>query len=121
MLKRLALASIVAASLGAPALAAPLPKPPSFGVCGACHKVDKGAPNGIGPNLYGIGNTKAGDVANFNFSPAMKNSKVKWTRDNLIAFIQAPQKAVPGNRMPFGGLKNPDSAAQVADYILSLK
>jgi cytochrome c len=51
----------------------------------------------------------------------MKKSTIKWTRANLVAFIQEPQKTVPGNRMPFGGLKNPDSAAQVADYILSLK
>lgn len=121
MLKRTALASIVAVSLGVPALAAPLPKPPVFGVCGTCHKVEKGAPNGIGPNLFGIANTKAGEVEKFAFSPAMKNSKIKWTRANLIAFIQEPQKTVPGNRMPFGGLKNPDSAALVADYILSLK
>ena len=121
MLNRIVIASIMAFSLAAPALAAPLPKPASFGVCGACHKVDKGAPNGLGPNLWGIGNTKAGAVPGFAFSPAMKNSKVKWTRDNLVAFIQAPQKTIPGTRMPFGGLKNPDSAAQIADYILSLK
>jgi cytochrome c len=121
MLNRLVLACALTASFAAPAFAAPLPKPPAFGVCGACHKVDKGAPNGIGPNLWGIGNMKAGEVAGFPFSAAMKASKVKWTRANLIAFIQEPQKTVPGTRMPFGGLKNPTSAAQIADYILSLK
>lgn len=118
---RFVLASIAAAALAAPALAAPLPKPALFGVCAACHKVDKGAPNTIGPNLFGIGNTKAGEVPGFAFSPAMKNSKVKWTRANLIAFIQEPQKTVPGTRMPFAGLKNPKAAEQIADYILSLK
>lgn len=121
MLNRLVFASVLTASLAMPAFAAPLPKPPIFGVCGACHKVDKGAPNGIGPNLWGIGNTKAGEVPGFAFSPAMKASKIKWTRANLIAYIQEPQKTVPGTRMPFGGLKNPTSAAQIADYILSLK
>jgi cytochrome c len=121
MLHRLALSSIVALSLAAPALAAPLPRPAAFGICSVCHKTEKGAPNTIGPNLFGIGNTKAGSVPGFAFSPAMKKSKVKWTRANLIAFIQEPQKVVPGTRMPFGGLKNPESAAQIADYILSLK
>jgi len=118
---RFVIASIMAASLGAPALAAPLPKPALFGVCAACHKVDKGAPNTIGPNLFGIGNTQAGAVPGFAFSPAMKKSKIRWTRDNLIAFIQEPQKTVPGTRMPFAGLKNPQAASQIADYILSLK
>jgi len=121
MLNRVAIASIVSLSLAAPALAAPLPKPPIFGVCGTCHKTEKGAPNGIGPNLWGIGNTKAGEVPGFAFSPAMKGSKVKWTKENLVAFIQQPQKTVPGTRMPYGGLKNPQAAAQIADYILSLK
>jgi cytochrome c len=121
MLHRLVLSSLLALSIGAPALAAPLPKPPAFGICSACHKVDKGAPNAIGPTLFGIGNTKAGAVPGFAFSPAMRSSKVKWTKANLVAFIQDPQKVVPGNRMPFGGLKNPDSAAAIADYILSLK
>lgn len=118
---RLVLCSIVTLSLATPALAAPLPKPAAFGICSACHKVEKGAPNSIGPNLYGIGNAKAGNVPNFTFSPAMKSTKIKWTRANLIAFIQEPQKTVPGTRMPFGGLKNPASAAAIADYILSLK
>jgi len=121
MLKYFALSSIVALSLSAPTFAAPLPKPAAFGVCSTCHKVDKGAPSTIGPNLWGIGNTKAGAVAGFSFSPAMKASKIKWTKANLVAFIREPQKTVPGTRMPFGGLKNPDSAAQIADYILSLK
>ena len=118
---RFALVSIAALTLAAPALAAPLPKPAMFGVCGACHKVDKGAPNTIGPNLYGIGNTKAGEVPGFAFSPAMKKSTVKWTKPNLVAFIMEPQKTVPGTRMPFGGLKNKEAAESIADYILSLK
>lgn len=121
MLLRLVLSSVVALALGAPAAAAPLPRPAIFGVCAACHKVDKGAPNSLGPNLWGIGNTRAGTVPGFNHSPAMKNAKIKWTRENLIAFIQDPRKTVPGNRMPFGGLKNPASAAQIADYLMSLK
>ncbi len=121
MLHRLAITSIVAWSLAAPAIAAPLPRPAVFGICAACHKTDKGAPNTIGPNLWGIANTKAGDVPGFAFSPAMKSSKLKWTKANLVAFIQEPQKTVPGTRMPFGGLKNPESAAAIADYILSLK
>ena len=115
------LATIAALALATPALAANMPRPSAFNVCSTCHKTDKGAPNTIGPNLFGIGNTKAGAVPGFAFSPAMQNSRIKWTRANLIAFIQDPQKTVPGTRMPFGGLKNAGAAAQIAEYILSLK
>jgi cytochrome c len=121
MLNRLAVFSIVTLSLAAPAFAAPLPRPAAFGICAACHKTEKGAPNSIGPNLWGIGGTRAGELDGFNFSPAMKASKIKWTKATLTQFIQEPQKTIPGNRMPFGGLKNPQSAGQIADYILSLK
>jgi cytochrome c len=115
----LALGSLVFA--GSAATAAPLPKPAIFGVCAACHKTDKGAPNGIGPNLFGVGGTKAGDVAGFAFSPAMKKSGLTWNKANLVKFIQAPQATVPGTRMPFAGLKNPAQAEAIADYLLSLK
>ncbi len=108
-------------SIASAAGAAPLPKPAAFGICSACHKTDKGAPNGIGPNLFGVGGTKAGDVAGFAFSPAMKKSGIVWNKANLAKFIQAPQQTVPGTRMPFGGLKNPEAANAIADYLLSLK
>jgi len=107
--------------LAAPAIAAPLPKPAAFGICGACHKVDKGAPNGIGPNLFGVGGTKSGAVPGFTFSPAMAKGAIVWNRANLVKFIMEPQKTVPGTRMPFGGLKNQQSAEAIADYLLSLK
>ncbi len=121
MLPRLALSSIIALSCAAPLFAAPLPKPPAFAMCAACHKVDKGAPNTLGPNLWGIAGSKAGEHPGFTSSPAMKKSNIKWTRDKLLAYIQDPQKTVPGTRMPFGGIKNPQSAAAVADYLMSLK
>ena len=123
MRNRLIFVAFVAALVtpALPASAAPLPKPAIFGVCAACHKTDKGAPNGIGPNLYGISGETAGEVPGFAFSPAMKKSGIKWTRPNLIKFIMSPQATVPGTRMPFMGLKNQQSAEQVADYILSLK
>lgn len=120
MVRRIALASALAVLVGKAALAAPLPKPPGFAVCGACHKVEKGAPNGIGPNLFGVAKAGPGRVADFRYSPAMKAAKIRWTREVLIAFIREPQKSVPGNRMPFAGVKNPETAAQIADYLLSL-
>jgi len=121
MIRRLVAFSALSSLAAASAWAAPLPRPAAFGICGACHKVDKGAPNTIGPNLFGVGGTKAGEVAGFTFSPAMKKSGIVWNKANLVRFIQEPQKTVPGTKMPFGGLKNPESAAAIADYILSLK
>ena len=101
--------------------AAPLPKPAEFAVCSACHKVDAGAPNGIGPNLWGVSTRVSGSAPGFNYSPAMKAAKIKWNKKELTAFIQNPQQRVPGNKMPYPGQKDPAKAGAIADYLVSLK
>jgi cytochrome c len=112
-------ASLLAAASAAGA--APLTRPPAFGICGVCHKTDKGAPNGVGPNLFGISGTKSGTVPGFAFSPAMAKGGIVWNRANLVKFIMEPQKTVPGTRMPYAGLKDQKAAEAIADYLLSLK
>lgn len=105
----------------ATAVAAPAAKPKAFAMCGVCHKVTPNAASAMGPGLWEVGGRKAGSVAGFAYSPALKSSKIVWTRDNLIAFVTNPKAKVPGTRMAFAGLKNPKDAAEVADYLLSLK
>lgn len=105
----------------APGPSASPPRPAAFAACAVCHKTEKGASNGIGPNLFGIGGKKAGAVTGFNFSPAMKQSNVVWDKQRLTAFITAPNTVVPGTRMPYAGMKNPAAVASIADYILALK
>lgn len=113
----LALALLTAPAI---AVAAPAAKPKAFAMCGVCHKVTPNA-SGMGPSLWAVGGRKAGSLAGFAYSPAMKSSNIVWNRDNLIAFISNPRAKVPGTRMAFAGLKNPQEAAEVADYLLSLK
>lgn len=124
MLKRICLGialSGAASGAAAPVVAAPLPKPPSFAVCGVCHKVQAGAPSALGPNLWGVANRKAGTVGGYAFSPAMKKYGQPWTRDRLIQFLTAPAKTVPGNKMAYAGQRDPKAAAALADYLMSLK
>ena len=108
-------------ALPAVAVAAPLAKPADFAICGACHKVEAGAPNGIGPNLWGISGRLSGTVPGFAYSPAMKAAKIKWNKKDLVAYLQDPKGRIPGNKMPYAGQKDPVKAATIADYVLSLK
>jgi cytochrome c len=85
--------------------------------CSACHANAAGANNAVGPNLAGIVGRVAGTVPGYRYSPAMKKSGVRWTRDKFDAFIAAPQKFMPGNRMPFGGLKDPAQRAALACWL----
>jgi nitrite reductase (NO-forming) len=75
-----------------------------FRKCRACHSLEAGK-NGLGPSLAGIVGEKAAAVTGYNFSPAMKASNLVWDAATLDAYLTDPQKVVPGNKMPFPGLK----------------
>ena len=87
-----------------------------FEECIACHTIERGV-NNLGPSLYGVFDRKAGELADFRYSPALKRSGIAWTAQTLDAFIAAPQATVPANRMPYAGM--PD-AADRADLIAFL-
>jgi cytochrome c len=87
-----------------------------FARCAACHTVEPGK-NRMGPSLANIIGQKAGDVPGFNFSPAMKTSKIKWTPATLDKYLTNPRTFVPGNRMYFAGLPNAADRANVIAYL----
>ena len=85
--------------------------------CVACHAIERGKES-VGPSLHGVFERKAGEAADFRYSPALKRSGITWTAQALDAFIADPQKVVPANRMPYAGM--PD-AADRADLIAYLR
>ena len=87
-----------------------------FQDCAACHKLEAGA-NNVGPSLHDIFGRKAGVVADFRYSPAMKRSGITWTPEMLDKFIADPQAMVPANRMPYAGMANSDDRADLIVYL----
>jgi len=92
-----------------------------FQRCAICHRVEKDGGNGLGPNLFGIVGRKAGSVAGFSYSAAMKGSGITWSADKLDAYIQHPAVVVPGNRMAFAGITDAGQRADVVAYLATLK
>jgi cytochrome c len=87
-----------------------------FQECAACHKLDAGA-NGVGPSLHGIFERKAGELADFRYSPALKRSGIAWSPQTLEAYVTDPQALVPGNRMPYAGMADPQGRADLIAYL----
>lgn len=115
-----AAAAVATAALAQPPAPAPAAPPAEFAVCAACHEVTAGASPSLGPSLFNVGGRKAGSVADYDYSPAMKASGIAWTAETLQAFLVDPAKVVPGNKMDYQGT-NDATAKAIADYLMSLK
>lgn len=93
--------------------------PAAFAICKSCHAVEAGK-NGVGPTLFGIVGSKAGEVPGFTFSPALKSSGIVWDREKLDTWLQGPMKMVPGTRMVIA-VPNPEARKAIIDYLETLK
>jgi cytochrome c2 len=87
-----------------------------FVECAACHSVDKDV-NNVGPTLAGIFGRKAGAIAEYRYSAAMRKSGITWTTQTLDEYIADPQKRIPANRMPYAGLLDAAARADLIAYL----
>ena len=85
--------------------------------CAACHTVTPGGRAVLAPNLAGLLNRKAASTT-FNYSPALKASKITWTRANLDRFLSGPGQMVPGTRMVIS-ISDPAQRTAVVNYIVT--
>ena len=84
--------------------------------CAVCHSVKAGE-NRLGPSLAGVVGRKAGTVAGYSYSTAMKGSGVTWTAAELDAFLTNPRAKIPGTKMTFVGLPKPEDRANLIAYL----
>lgn len=119
MRKALILASMLLAPVAAQAAGDPVAGKKQFAPCGACHTVEKGGPNKIGPNLHGIIGKKSGtNHPEYAYSAAMKNAGITWSEEELMKYLVKPQEYVKGTKMPFVGVPNPEIRANIVAYVL---
>ncbi len=89
-----------------------------FKVCAACHTIDAGGANRVGPNLHGVVGGKHAHMAGFAYSDAMKaKAGETWTVDALNEFIWNPKKTIAGTKMSFAGMKKAEDRAALIKYL----
>jgi len=88
-----------------------------FKRCVACHTVDKGGTNGIGPNLHGVVGRAVAAHPGFSYSGAMKAKGGNWDEAALDAYLTDPMRNVPGTRMAFAGVKDPADRKALILYL----
>jgi cytochrome c len=90
--------------------------------CTSCHTFDKGGKNGVGPNQWGLVGNHFGHEATYSYSPAIAALKdKKWGPQELSEFLHNPKKFIPGNKMSFAGIKDPQERANLIAYLSTLK
>ena len=113
-MQRLALAAALALAAGTAAAADAARGEQLYARCAACHALQY---DRVGPRHCGLLGRRAGSVPGFDYSPAMKRSKLVWTKENLSRFLADPVSVVPGTTMTYAGV---DDAKKRADLIAYL-
>lgn len=88
-----------------------------FAKCAACHTINQGGANGIGPNLYGSMGKPHGHVAGFAYSDALKSIAGNWDWAGMNAWLTSPRKYAEGTKMTFAGLGKAEDRANLMVYL----
>lgn len=89
-----------------------------FAKCAACHTINQGGANGIGPNLYAVVGDEIGHGrGGFDFSAALKTVGGKWDFDKMDHWLASPRKFANGTKMSFAGLSSAEDRANLIVYL----
>ena len=88
-----------------------------FKKCAACHSINKGGKNKIGPALYNVVGRKVGDISDYKYSKALASYEKEWTFEELNGFLIKPTKWVKGTKMAYAGLRKEKDRASIIKYL----
>ena len=88
-----------------------------FKKCAACHSINKGGKNNIGPALYNAVGRKVGGVSDYKYSKALAAYDKDWNFEELNGFLLKPSKWIKGTKMAYAGLRKEKDRASVIKYL----
>ena len=88
-----------------------------FKKCAACHSINKGGANKIGPALYNVVGRKIAALQDYKYSKALVEYQKNWSFEELNGFLIKPQKWIKGTKMAYAGLRKEKDRASVILYL----
>jgi cytochrome c len=92
-----------------------------FNQCRACHTINEGGRNGVGPNLHGVVGRQVASAPGFNYSPAFRGKAQEigtWSEEHLRSYLDNPSAYIPGTRMAYPGFRgNQQNLSDVIAYL----
>ena len=88
-----------------------------FKKCAACHSINKGGKNKIGPALYNVVGRAVGGVNDYKYSKALASYGKEWTFEELNGFLTKPSSYLKGTKMSYAGLRKEKDRASVIKYL----
>ena len=88
-----------------------------FKKCAACHSINKGGKNKIGPALYNVVGRAVGGVDDYKYSKALASYGKDWTFEELNGFLTKPSSYLKGTKMSYAGLRKEKDRASVIKYL----
>ena len=88
-----------------------------FKKCAACHSVNKGGGNKIGPKLWNVMFRPVGSITDYKYSKSLSGYNKEWTWEEMNGFLLKPAKWIKGNKMGFAGLKSDKDRASIILFL----
>jgi cytochrome c len=88
-----------------------------FKKCAACHTVNQGGANGLGPNLWATMGKPVAHVPGFAYSDALKTKGGNWDWEAMSQWLKSPKSFAPGTKMTFAGLSKPEDRANLMAWL----
>ena len=88
-----------------------------FKKCAACHSINKGGKNKIGPALYNVVGRAVGGVDDYKYSKTLASYGKEWTFEELNGFLTKPSSYMKGTKMSYAGLRKEKDRASVIKYL----
>lgn len=86
--------------------------------CSVCHTLEQDGANRAGPTLHGVFGRRAGAVAGYPYSPALRSATIVWTEETISKLFElGPEHYTPGSKMPLQRITDAGQRGALVAYL----